>query len=256
MNWPQLAEDLHIFRDDYLGSKPRDRLITTNWYLIKTTIHKLMTRHIPQKSVGARLNLLYIIPAIKRKIQRRQRVYKRARKRGWKTDWEKMQKLRREINQELQQAYANYINRLLYPEPEPPSVFIATQVPPPRIHWSSTLKTGGRIRATVEEKANACNAQFQSVFSTEDQATMLQPHGQCLPQMSDLNITENGVFKLLASLNPARRQDQTKSQHDSWRSVPSPHANHHRLIPAVLRRGTLTWWLETAIRPPNLQEGI
>ena len=47
-------------------------------------------------------------------------MYKKAKKRGRKKDWEETQKLRKEIYQELQQAYANYINRLLDPEEDKP----------------------------------------------------------------------------------------------------------------------------------------
>ena len=207
-NWTQLKEDLHLFRDDYLGSKPCERSITTNWYLIKTTIHKLMTRHIPQKSVGTRFNLPYITPAIKRKIRRRHRVYKKAKKRGRKKDWEETQKLRKEINQELQKAYANYINRLLDPEEDKPGAIKRFYRYIKHLRQESTgvstLKAGGKISATAEEKANACNAQFQSAFSMEDQATMPQPHGERFPRMPDLNITENGVLKLLEGLNPSK----------------------------------------------------
>ena len=207
-NWSQLKENLHLFRDDYLGSKPRERSITTNWYLIKTTIHKLMTQHIPQKSVGTRFKLPYITPAIKRKIRRRHRVYKKAKKRGRKKDWEETQKLRKEINQELQQAYTNYINRLLDSEEDKPGAIKRFYRYIKHLRQESTgvstLKAGGKISATAEEKANACNAQFQSAFSTEDQATMPQPHGERLPPMPDLNITENGVLKLLEGLNPSK----------------------------------------------------
>ena len=52
----------------------------------------------------------------------------------------------------------------------------------------STLKSGSKISATVEEKDNDCNAQFQWAFSIENEATMPQSHGERLPQMPDLNI--------------------------------------------------------------------
>ena len=145
-------------------------------------------------------------------------MYKKAKKRGRKKDWEETQKLRKEINQELQQAYANYINRLLDPEEDKPGAIKRFYRYMKHLRQESTgvstLKAGGKINATAEEKANACNAQFQSAFSTEDQATMPQPHGERLPQMPDLNITENGVLKLLEGLNPSKASgpDQVPAQ--------------------------------------------
>ena len=143
---------------------------------MKTTIQKLLTPHIPHKSIGTCFYLPYFKPAIKWKVWC-WRVYKKARKCGRK-DWKETQKLQKEINQELQQAYANYMNRLLDPEEDKPGghqvLLPLHQAPPPRIQVGvSTLKAGGRIRATAEEKANACNAQLQLAFSTEDQPPCL-----------------------------------------------------------------------------------
>ena len=52
-------------------------------------------------------------------------------------------------------------------------------------------------------KADLLNKQFESVFTKEEDldATMLFPHGSTYQKMTDINITQHGVQKMLENLN-------------------------------------------------------
>ena len=62
------------------------------------------------------------------------------------------------------------------------------------------LNANGKHAATSSEKANLLNEQFESVFSNENHTNAQRTQNAEHPCMPDINITENGVLKLLQSL--------------------------------------------------------
>ena len=70
------------------------------------------------------------------------------------------------------------------------------------------LQNGGLLHSNPVEKANILNNQFQSAFSEKSEFTKTDFQKRCnmtntsYPTIQDLNITENGIAKLLSNLNP------------------------------------------------------
>ena len=66
----------------------------------------------------------------------------------------------------------------------------------------SPLKdSDGKTYSDRETKANILNKQFSSVFNTnEDKSTIPDKRSSPHPTMRPIEITENGVFKLLSNL--------------------------------------------------------
>ena len=204
-DWASLNADCELFCDEYLSPNPREGSVSFNWIQIRSTISQLIRARIPHKAVGSRFHLPYITRNIKRKIRLRQRVYKRHKKHHHSRDKERCKALRREINRDLEAAYSDYINNLFDTADDKPGAmkrfyrFIkslrndATGV--------STLKVAGRVYATAKEKADACNRQFQSPFSTSNDPNPPHPPGPALPAMPHITVTVPGVLKLLKSLN-------------------------------------------------------
>ena len=57
--------------------------------------------------------------------------------------------------------------------------------------------------ADPKDKADILNRQSESVFTKEDTSTTIpKPAGNPFPSMPDINITEEGVLKLLLKINP------------------------------------------------------
>jgi hypothetical protein len=77
--------------------------------------------------------------------------------------------------------------------------------PPPKSeyffqqHWESELelKHQGKTSNDTIDKANALNNQFQSVFTEDSENIMPEIGGKRYNTMNDINITLNGVTKLL-----------------------------------------------------------
>ena len=66
------------------------------------------------------------------------------------------------------------------------------------------LKENGRLHQEPHEKANILNRQYQSVFTDEDKNDIPEPSGAPHPSMPEINITVEGVSKLLRNLNPRK----------------------------------------------------
>ena len=92
-------------------------------------------------------------------------MFKRARTYNRKADWEESKLLRKEINQELSDAFSEYINGILDPEENKPGAckkFYSFIKSLKQDNFGvGTLKKGGRVGATSKDKADMCNAQTQ-----------------------------------------------------------------------------------------------
>ncbi len=66
------------------------------------------------------------------------------------------------------------------------------------------LKSNGQLISDNTSKADILNKQFESVFTHEDTTHMPCIDKQHYPQMPDINITVDGVEKLLSDLDPGK----------------------------------------------------
>ena len=58
------------------------------------------------------------------------------------------------------------------------------------------------MHADPLDKSNILNMQYEYTFTQEDEANILQPEGQPYPPMPDIQISREGVLKLLKKINP------------------------------------------------------
>ena len=66
----------------------------------------------------------------------------------------------------------------------------------------SSLQTTNGVVTTPAEKAEVLNDAFQSVFTTEDQSSLPTLPVSMHPPLSEISITEHGVFTLLSQIDP------------------------------------------------------
>ena len=103
------------------------------------------------------------------------------------------------VQKETRKSYWDYISNIIAPDDKPnPKKFFSflkatrketTGVPP--------LKHQGKTSNDTIDKANALNNQFQSVFTEDSENIMPEIGGKRYNTMNDINITLNGVTKLL-----------------------------------------------------------
>ena len=184
------------------------------WQAFKDTLQEAIRRFIPHKKARMKASKPWVTIELRRKINRRNRLYKRMKKSGAEDQKEECRRLRREIQREFRRAYWLYINDTLTEDEE-------DGFPSLKRFWTyiknqrtakigvSPLKTNGRLITEPKAQAELLNQQFQSVFSEGKTYTKEEFMTKCkmdvdgdLTTLSSIEITVEGVTKLLGELNP------------------------------------------------------
>ena len=70
--------------------------------------------------------------------------------------------------------------------------------------WNSNTQLNRKIKEDSKSKAEALNQQFVSVFTEENMTNQPELKGNPAPDISHLDISEEGVKKLLSNVNPKK----------------------------------------------------
>ena len=106
----------------------------------------------------------------------------------------------------LKVAHQDYINNLLDPQTDTNSRNLWRYLKATRQDnvGVSTLKSDGKLITDPAGKAEALNQQFSSAFTREDPNNIPELGPSPYQTMNVVNISQTGVEKLLARLNPAK----------------------------------------------------
>ena len=66
----------------------------------------------------------------------------------------------------------------------------------------------GKLHSNPADKANILRNQYLSQFTKEDKSNLLQPDGDPSPTMPDINVTTEGIRKLIQELNVNKTSGQ------------------------------------------------
>ncbi|XP_063416350.1 uncharacterized protein LOC134697993 [Mytilus trossulus] len=210
---------------EYLNSKYenfKEKLTEMNieeyWTLFKTHLFQAMDLHIPSKNLTSRFNLPWVNQHIKKMIRKEERLYKVAKKYQTKEHWDKFKQYRKAVKTELDISHKKYIFDMLEVSPSTSEASTNTQ-DQYRIgkkYWKyikskkretvgvSTLKVNGGILDNSKGKAEALNAQFQSVFTIEDFQSFPKITENETSKIPSLHISTEGLIKLLKGVNPSK----------------------------------------------------
>ena len=148
-------------------------------------------------------------------IKRRDRMYEKKKKSNDPIHISYFKKAKQEVQKKLRQVYWNYISDIVTPQPEDDHSRAST-----KRFWTfikhkkkdnssiTALQDKGILHTEPKQKADILNQQFQSVFTEKtpiSRETFIQENfikEQPHPSSPEINITCNGVRKLLESLNP------------------------------------------------------
>ena len=84
----------------------------------------------------------------------------------------------------------------------------------------SFLRNNGILTNNTLDKANILNKQFQNAFTTESDAIPIPDKGPSpFPTMNNINITSNGITKLLQNINPSKATGPHQTQEQITRSL-------------------------------------
>ena len=171
------------------------------------TLRKLflapIDRNIPSKISSSRFSFPWVNRSIKRDIRKKQRLYNKARKWGKATHMSEFRRLRRSIDRKIRKSYKTYIRDIIggslkSDNTKPFWNFIKSKRK--EVSGVSPLNVAGKILSTAYDKAGALNGQFCSVFTRDDTGNIPDLGTSNVPDISNIIITTEGVFKLLSNL--------------------------------------------------------
>ena len=139
---------------------------------------------------------------MRRQIRRRNILYRRAKRLGSTDTYNKFLYLKHSIQRDLRKSYWQYINSLISFEPthgehQQQKKFWSYIKSLKKDHVKiSSLSTPDGLVTDDTQKAEALNAQFKSVFTTEQDGPLPDKGPSPHPTMLEISITISGIRKL------------------------------------------------------------
>ena len=203
-NVAELKKDLASFTDDLLNTTKESTPVQEIWTRIHSALSKALYDHVPSKTGSIKQHQPWINNTIKRLSRRKNRAWKKAKASGKNQDWQRFKHLQKNTRRACRAAHANYVAELITEDGDSRRMwqFIknkrcdATGVAP--------LRKEGLTYSDAAAKANILNEQFCSVFTTEDMQNLPDLGESPYPDMPNIEVTVQGVHKLLRNLNPRK----------------------------------------------------
>ncbi len=192
------------FLTRFLAENNIETPVNVLWDQIANACADSIKRNVPRKWTTTRFHQPWITRSIKRLSNRKKRSFKKAKKSGKIRDWDKYKSLKKTVQAECRKAYNNYINEIVCGDMAANPKKFFNLVKSKRCDYSGVapLLHNGISHSDSKMQANILNDTFGSVFTSEDKTKLPilppSPH----PSMPKIQISTNGVHKLLSHLNP------------------------------------------------------
>ena len=206
--WDKINEATEKFSSDMLNTQ----LTVDELYDAFTEHVKSITSSkdlVPFKWTSTRINIPWLTPALKTQCNKKQRWYNKARRTQLSSDWQKYKDISKECKRALDQARWKHLNKTLTEAEEagnskPFWRYIKLQRQD--TVGVSPLKDSEGYHSDPAGKAAALLRQFSSVFTIDNDDPLRDstPDGAKFPPIDPLFITEDGVLKLLQSINTSK----------------------------------------------------
>ena len=215
--WDLIREDMAQLRDSISTMyDARAENVNDMWITFRDTLQANIATHIPHKQTESKDKHPWIGPELKRLTRKQHRYYKQKKKTGDPLHAQKYMELKHLVQKRTRQAYWDYVEGIVTPgeqENEHNSrKRFWTYVKHKRSDntGASSLKSDGKLFSHPKDKAEILNKQFQSVFSSSEEVSQedfsrnynMPTEESSFPVLDDIDITLNGIKKLLKDLNP------------------------------------------------------
>ena len=204
-DWNHLKKEAASFCTEFLNTCGT-RNVQENWEILCTHM-KTWKELIPSKPSSTRFNLPWITPDIKRMLRKKRRVYNKA-KGGNDKHRAAFKKIQNESRDALNTAHWTYVNNMLLKGLEGgdnKQFYQYLKAQGQDSQGVAPLKVGSQLLSDALSKARTLGTQFSSVFTKDSKETAdIRKEGPSYPAIGQLNITTEGVEKLLRGLNPGK----------------------------------------------------
>ena len=194
-----------------------DKPVENMWQDLKEIINQGISKFVPQKIISAKKSLPWINGSIKRQIRKREKLYQQQKHSTDLSLEEKFRKCKSMVKRAIDDAHIKYLEQILgipnmdenqnnaEKETKFSTKLLFSYLKSSRQDNSGIAPFKCPIRnktfSDTQTKAELLNSQFQSVFTPmspqENTHTDIK-----FPVMPEINISLNGVTKLLSNLDP------------------------------------------------------
>ncbi|XP_072030407.1 uncharacterized protein [Amphiura filiformis] len=204
-NLKGIEEDLQDFSNNF-HSSTEEKTCSDNWECFKEALQDAMNKHIPTKRLSGRWNLPWMNNNIKHLMKKRRRRYDAWKKFGDKNDLADYKNLKQEVETALKRAHDEYIEGVFEEDTGNPAKKLWSYVKSLKIDKIGIppLLYKNRLVSQPKQKAEALSEQYRSVFTSESTSHLPSKGPSKHDTMPDIEITTNGIEKLLTALNPKK----------------------------------------------------
>ena len=190
----------------FLLSSPELQTVDENWKRISGFLKKCMEDLIPSKMSKSRRHLPWITTDLKRKMRKRDRLFKKARRHPSTSRWKTYSQYRNMVTKLVHQAHHDYVNNIIGNSLQDN----------PKAFWSyvkhcraenvgiPSLRSDKGIHMTDKDKAECLNSFFHSVFTSQQVCHARVEGSSRYPDIGHLHFHRPGVAKQLSNLNPSK----------------------------------------------------
>ena len=190
--------------------------VEETWEKFKSILMSAIEKYIPKKIISPRWDVPWLTKALKRQIRQKQRLYNKAKESHDPTHWTKFKQKRKEVKKALEDAHNNYVLGLLEGSDGEKKGSIGKQF------WSyikskkrdttgiTSLMTENGEVTSPKDKAEALSSQYKSVFTKENIDNLPEMNTPRTPDIGDIQISTQGVEKLLHNINPKKANGPDK----------------------------------------------
>ena len=207
-DWDKMREETTNFKNSFI-LESNTRSVQENYLSIEDHLKSTLDRHVPSKMTRTRIDLPWFTQELRRKCKHKQRLYNRAKKTGKAEHKVRYKEAQKKTQAALKQAHWQYVNDILQKGLEennnkPFWTYVRSQKQDNL--GVSPLKEGGQLHSDRNKKCEILAKQFKSVFTIDqdDPNKECTLQGPAYPPIPELNITEEGVEKLLKNINPSK----------------------------------------------------
>lgn len=186
----------------YMERKPDEFTVEENWLFFKNSMLSIMT-HIPHRNSKSKVSHPYITKRISREMDKRDMLYKKAIRTRSSHDWDTYKTKRNSVQRTKELAHNEYLNDVVGESlmSDPKKFWRYVKAQRRKSAGIPTLKVEGKMYSTNEDKANALNTKFSSVFTHDNNTSVLPDKGHSrYEQIENLLISSPGVNKQLNGL--------------------------------------------------------
>ena len=203
--WDKIKSETSQLSDNLTA---QNRTTEETWNDLKVGILNIIQKHVPSKLSSKTPNQRWISAKLKKNIKKKHKLHQKAKATMADNDWKTYKQHRSKLQKEIRNAHWEYVNN---------SLTTALKSNNTKPFWKyikskknenigiSALSDDGNLYYDSKAKAEILNRQFQSVFTKEEiNENLPDINTESYPPIPDLQISTEGVQKLLAQVDPKK----------------------------------------------------